>query len=779
VFARNIDNIEVEVNETGITDHRSLITTASLHTENPSQSKIPLPKSNSKIVSYLDRKKFQALLSKEAWTEIDFTDVDTAFESFVRIYNNLKNNSTITREIKNAAQQKTKDRKRASWLSNDAHHLIFWKKELYKQMKKRKKRDHEYEVLRKEFKSVSAELVKRTRQDKIKYYSKRLGKCEKPKDFWKEIKRICKRDKKENKQEIRIKDVVNNKEITDPHEVAHTLNAHFSAIAQNEIERNPLFDCNTRIKYSTNQEKVSLNSFACFEITMFDLHRAIKKLTNKFSDTDDRIQASELKQYWEQLGIPILLIFNFSLQKGVFPKILKKLTIVPVPKIPHAAKLEDFRPISILSPLSKLFEKLIQERMVKFLQKQNYFSSKQFGFLPGRNTSEAVQSHIFEITNNLENHEKTIGLYIDISKAFDTVNHEILLDKLYKAGFRGEFHKWLSSYLKDRIQCVKYKQIRSTLLPVVSGVPQGSTLGPVLFLIYVNSLLTLSLRGPVFSFADDTAIVYGGKTISETIEKCESDLLQLNDWFRHHKICPNLMKTKIIHFAYKKTNDQPPNLLWHLPNCNQLSCNCLSIEAIPQVKYLGIILNSNLNWEGHALYQQKKLRKLNYLMYYLRNTVPKNIRLKIYKSLYEPTLHYGVECWGGAANYLLHPIKVLQKYAVRSIASVGRIEHTKPLFEKMRLLPFEKLYKRALISVIHRKAKIGELPAHTPHTYHTRKREKYKIPKWLGKKARRQVNFQVPHAASKIPDHLAVKIGTPCFLTQLKNYLFEEFKNGK
>ena len=206
------------------------------------------------------------------------------------------------------------------------------------------------------------------------------------------------------------------------------------------------------------------------------------------------------------------------------------------------------------------------------------------------------------------------------------------------------YHDWLKSCLTDREQCVKYRTVKSSVCSVVSGVPQWSTLGPILFLIYVNSLLELPLNGPVFSFADDTAVVYAGDTVQEAVEKCENDLKKINNWFRFHKICPNLGKTKAVIYNYKEKNLPPPIISWHFPMCINTPCNYTKIEINSHIKYLGLELNSNLNWKQHSICWQSKLRKLNYRLYYVRHTVPLKVRIKIYKAFYEPVLVYGLGC---------------------------------------------------------------------------------------------------------------------------------------
>ena len=425
--------------------------------------------------------------------------------------------------------------------------------------------------------------------------------------------------------------------------------------------------------------------------------------------------------------------------------------------------------IRALSTVSKVLEAILKKRMVNFLLKHSFFNNNQFGFLPRKSTSEALVTHLNEIVNNLERSKTVFGLYLDLAKAFDTVNHDILFEKLHRAGFRGDFYNWLKSCVQNRQQCVVYNGNRSEWRQVICGVPQGSTLGPLLFLVYVNSILELPLQGPVFSFADDTAIVYSGVDFEESRKKCETDLETLTHWFIFHKICPNLKKTKLIQYFYKTTkNVQSPAIIWHLPNCLKNNCNCTEIERVTEIKYLGLFLNSNLNWQAHSAYLQTKLRKLNYLLYYLKNSIPMEVRLRVYLAFYLPVLTYSLECWGGAPEYMLQPIRVLQKGAVRAIVGAKRYDHSAPILSKLKTLSLSGLYKQSLISLLHRG--IVKIPKKKSGTKHLRF-SRFVTPQWKHEKARRQALYQSLLQSSKLPQDLITYLGHPTFPRKLKTFI--------
>lgn len=177
----------------------------------------------------------------------------------------------------------------------------------------------------------------------------------------------------------------------------------------------------------------------------------------------------------------------------------------------------------------------------------------------------------------------------------------------------------------------------SNPLKITSGVPQGSTLGPTLFLIYVNELLQLKLSGRIYSFADDTSILFSAKTENELLSKITTDLNIITNWFWHHKLYPNLDKTKLLLYGNQKNNLNQTIKLYTNPYCLK-TCNCNYLTQVTQTKYLGLILDQKLNWEPHTLHLQKKLRKLNYLLYHTSKLFSRTHLLRVYRALYEPVL---------------------------------------------------------------------------------------------------------------------------------------------
>ena len=289
---------------------------------------------------------------------------------------------------------------------------------------------------------------------------------------------------------------------------------------------------------------------------------------------------------------------------------------MPVYKSGDKNDITNYRPIALLSVISKVFESLIKERMLKFLLKNNYFSPQQYGFLPNKSTDDALVDQVTEITKNLEEGKSVVAVYLDITRAFDTVTHQMLLTKLENAGFRGRMLDWFESHLVNRYQRVKLNNVLGKRLTVECGVPQGSIMGPLVFLIYINDLLLMNLRGSVYCFADDTALVYNGTDRGNILCAIKQDMRILAQWFITHRLFPNAAKSKIISFGYKNLLNINGEIRMHSSENCPGNCQCEPIARVNEIKYLGIILDSKMTWSAQTLYLQNNLRQLNYTLYH-------------------------------------------------------------------------------------------------------------------------------------------------------------------
>ena len=340
-------------------------------------------------------------------------------------------------------------------------------------------------------------------------------------------------------------------------------------------------------------------------------------------------------------------MFNRSLDEGIFPDTLKRTVVRPLFKSGDKTEVGNYRPVSNEPSLSKVFELCVKNRLVNFFENQGLFSNYQHGFRKGRSVNTAVIEHIAEIVEGVERTQRTVGLYLDLRKAFDTVNHGTLITKLRKYGVDGALLKWIKSYLTNRMQSVIIDNNLSDFQEVRVGVPQGSVLGPLLFIIYIDDIDELPLYGKVLGYADDTSIVYVGKDDEEIRDKYQHDEILLRKYFRENSLIINIInidKSFAISYGFKLTISDELHLTFHNLGCSAAGapCTCSAIKWVNTGKYLGITMDKNLTWEEHIKNLHVKLRKLNYIFYYLRDFFGIIHLLNIYTSLYESVMSFGI-----------------------------------------------------------------------------------------------------------------------------------------
>ena len=313
---------------------------------------------------------------------------------------------------------------------------------------------------------------------------------------------------------------------------------------------------------------------------------------------------------------------NYS--SGIFPEFLKMSTIIPIYKKDSKLKVANYRPISLLSNINKILEKLMFQRLYTFLEKNKCIYDLQFGFRQNHSTNHALLSMTQEIKDTIEKGKIAIGVFVDFQKAFDTVNHQILLRKLHHYGIRGSANDWFKSYLTKRRQCVSINGTTSESLYTKHGVPQGSVLGPLLFLIYINDLHNCIKHSTVRHFADDTNLLYSIKKKEQDrnrnmVRNLNTDLRSLNQWLLANKISLNSTKTELIFF--RKINTPIPNL--------KIKLNGVRIKESSEVKYVGIIFDEYLTFNTHIKIMNARLKRANNLIAISRHYVSKELLRQI------------------------------------------------------------------------------------------------------------------------------------------------------
>ena len=386
--------------------------------------------------------------------------------------------------------------------------------------------------------------------------------------------------------------IVENREIVNSAEISETFNKYFHEIPTKLESEIPLTSEDPFRNISPN-----LNSIFFHPVTPFEIENVISRLKKVRQDVD-ALPVKLLIDCRTHVSGKISNLINRCFSAGIFPDSLKNAHIIPILKSGCATDLKNYRPISLLPVLGKIFEKCLYQRLYGFLMSSSIISPFQFGFMRGRSTQDAITSLTEYIYETLNNRQIAIAIFIDLTKAFDTVNHNILLKKLSLYGIRGLPLKLLDSYLQNRTQTVIINNVPSSKKIVNVGVPQGSILGPLLFLLYINNLSQISDSSRSLLFADDTTICFRGPNMVNLVSLVNSELEKLVGWANANRLTINLNKTFYMVFSNLSISSSPTILMNHTVITQQRSG-----------KFLGVIVDDRLSFREHISYKGGKISK--------------------------------------------------------------------------------------------------------------------------------------------------------------------------
>ena len=384
----------------------------------------------------------------------------------------------------------------------------------------------------------------------------------------------------------------------------------------------------------------------------------LKSLKPNKSPRYDNISSNVVNETSDIFFTPLKHIFNLSLQQGIFPESLKIAKVSPVYKKDEEFLLKNYRPISVLPCFSKL-ERIMYNRLFKYLSENSILYKKQFGFQTSHSTEHAILLLINQLYQSFDESKFTLGIFIDLSKAFDTVDHKILTKKLELYGIKDCNLRWFENYLSNRKQFITYGDKQTNIESITCGVPQGPILGPLLFLIFVNDLHKVTKYLDPIIFADDTNFFCSHKNIKTLFQIVNSELKLVTEWFLAIKLSLNAKKTKCVLFHKVTMCDSLP---LQLP---AMTLNNIKIKRKNSVKFLGVIIDENLTWKNHIEVAENKISKNIGVLYSASHLLDFKNLLKIYFFF----IHIYISCaniaWASTFKIKLQGILKKQKHAAR------------------------------------------------------------------------------------------------------------------
>ncbi len=736
-------NIKSFIIKYELTDHYPIALTID------SKNKRATSKENIQLKQYINYDQLKNDLFKESWYTCTTNNVHEAFSCFIEtltFYVN-KNTHTVTQTRKNTSKEK--------WINKKLIKLINDKNKLYKEHLQQPQN----EQLKTQYKNSNNEVTKEIKRAKKEYLRSTISRNRHTsKNLWQVVNNLGNKQNSYKKQHIEKITTSAGHTLESSEQISEYFNNFFCEIGEKlaaQIEPTE--------NYNEDREEYLESSFYLHNTNVLEVEKTINCLKTKKAPGFDGFKAETLQKVAKEISNPLTHIINLCFNTGIFPDVLKTGVIIPLHKSGPKDDVNNFRPVSLISNLSKIVEKILKYRLVKCFTKFKILSDKQFGFRQKRSTEDAILKLTSNLYDALDKNIPALCIFVDLSKAFDTVNHEILLKKLEIYGIRGIAKKLIGSYLKNRRQTVKVNSVQSSSREVVCGVPQGTVLGPLLFIIYVNSLLKITSLGDIISYCDDTVIFYSANTWQDLKTIAERDFLNISNWFKSNKLSLNVQKTKYISFTSYKDK---------LPKIGSLQVNQeIAIPETESIKYLGIILDQNLKWNLHVKHVTQKIRALISKFKYLKNYLDIKHLIVIYYSLVQSQINYGITGWGGARDWHIRQLNIVQKWIIKVIFEKNRTFPTDLLFKESKLFDIRQLYIFNLLICIHKNKICTDSPT---HTHATRNREnRVQVPRRQKNIGQRHFQYIAPKAFNLLPKSVQNLVKERTFKGKVKNWIQE------
>jgi len=466
---------------------------------------------------------------------------------------------------------------------------------------------------------------------------------------------------------------------SEPKDVAETLNLQYKkAFSQPKLES--VVD---NVEEFFGSESSALNGI---EFTIEDVKEAMKSFRQDASPGPDFFPAAVLKNCSESLSEPLFHLFRRSLNSGQICSIFKEAIITPLYKGGDRAKPGNYRPVALTSHVGKCLEKVVRKHLVRFLEENNLMNPSQHGFRGGRSTVSQLIEHIESVIEGLEEGGNVDVVYLDFSKAFDKVDHGVLLHEIRRLGIGGKLGTWLHSFLTGRTQKVSVEKVLSDACKVVSGVPQGTVLGPILFLIMLRTIDEGILYSIVGSFADDSKILKPIQDVEDT-NKMQTDLTAVYEWAKDVNMELNGNKFQLLRYG-------PIQNLKDSTKYKDTSGEDICEEK--SAKDLGIVLSSDGRYDLHTSKVVTKSRQMCGWIFRTFQTRELTPMMTLYKTMVLSRLDYCSILWHPTGKALVDEVESIQRLFTRRISGLGSLSYWERL-ETLKLYSIQRRHERYMI----------------------------------------------------------------------------------
>ena len=761
----NIDNTaETAIIVTDITDHLPTVLVSNMCSKEKEKQK---PKVTFKR-RYTDDNinLFKSKLSKVDWENILVNaNVNVDYTIFLNKFDDLYNECVPLRKCNN----KRKRNPRLPWITNGILKSINTKNKLYKEFLQ-----NPTDFRRQKFVTFRNKLHTVIRKSKRSFYFNKFEQAKgNMRQTWKAINDVMGRGRKQNLPK-QFKNYTGEL-ITDSKVIADEFNNFFVNVGPELASK-----INSTGKKFYDYLNDPINSCMFMKpIVETEIVKIINKFNQNKSAGHDNIENAIVKKIANELAKPLALLFNKSVSTGIVPDDLKIAKVIPIHKKNDIEEFSNYRPVSVLPCFSKILERLVFNRCIEYIDSHNILNKHQYGFRANHSTYMAVMQLVDKVNKAVERKDTTVGIFLDLSKAFDTIDHNILLYKMEYYGFRGVVHQWFKSYLDNRKQYVYINSIKSNNQNILCGVPQGSILGPLLFILYVNDITKTSDILNFLLFADDTTILYSHSDIVSKIPLINTELLEVSNWFKANKLSVNASKTNYMLMGTSHMTNSPSLL-----NANNIILDDSELSRVKTTKFLGLAIDENLTWKKHIDGVTKKISCNIGVMNKIKHFIPERILYSLYCSLVLPYISYGILVWGNACKTYLDKIFKLQKWALRTISNSHYRSHSGPLFLKYNLLNVYDMYNLETGTFMYKYSN-GQLPTAFDnifttrskiHSYQTRYKENYQQTRHVTSFSDHCIRTQGPKIWNSLDTKIQTSFSAKHFRNQYKKCLLLCYK---